>query len=112
MYPTLVELCELDAPPQELEGLSFAPLLESPDLPWKSAAFASYKRSDRAPDGPALRAIRAAQYKYIESDTFAFQLFDLDDDPDEVVHLAPSRPDLVEDLRAQLYAGWRAAVPS
>lgn len=47
MYPTLSELAGLELP-EHLEGLSFVPLLENPDLSWKQAAFSQYPN-------PALR---------------------------------------------------------
>ncbi|MBD0403872.1 sulfatase [Flammeovirga sp. EKP202] len=41
MYPTLCDLAGLDLP-KHLEGQSFAPLLDQPQLPWKKAAFSQY----------------------------------------------------------------------
>jgi iduronate 2-sulfatase len=47
MYPTLCELAGIPLP-DHLEGHSFAPLLENPNLPWKKAAFSQFPN-------PALR---------------------------------------------------------
>ncbi|VGO18488.1 sulfatase [Pontiella sulfatireligans] len=47
MYPTLCDLAGIEKP-VHLEGLSFAPLLENPSKPWKSAAFSQFP-------SPALR---------------------------------------------------------
>lgn len=47
MYPTLCDLAGIDKPSQ-LDGYSFAPLLQNPGLKWKKAAFSQF------PD-PALR---------------------------------------------------------
>lgn len=44
VYPTLAELAGLEAP-TNLEGLSMAPVLRNPDIPWKQAAFAQYPRN-------------------------------------------------------------------
>ncbi|MGJ8654608.1 MAG: sulfatase [Opitutaceae bacterium] len=47
MYPTLCDLAGIDQP-DHLEGTSFVPLLEDPELPWKTAAFSQFP-------SPALR---------------------------------------------------------
>lgn len=47
MYPTLCDLAGVKKP-THLEGLSFAPLLKNPKLPWKKAAFSLFPN-------PALR---------------------------------------------------------
>lgn len=47
MFPTLCELAGVPIP-SHLEGHSFVPLLDNPDLPWKKAAFRQYPN-------PALR---------------------------------------------------------
>lgn len=41
MYPTLCELAGIE-PPAEVEGYSFAPLLQDPAQPWKTAAFSQF----------------------------------------------------------------------
>lgn len=45
IYPTLCDLAGLDKP-SHLQGDSFAPLLDQPDLPWKRAAFSQYPRGN------------------------------------------------------------------
>ncbi|TWU62709.1 Arylsulfatase [Crateriforma conspicua] len=47
IYPTLCDLAGLEKP-DHLEGHSFAPLMDSPNQPWKKAAFSQYPN-------PALR---------------------------------------------------------
>jgi arylsulfatase A-like enzyme len=43
IYPSLCELAGLPLP-SHLEGTSFAPLLNAPEQPWKTAAFSQYPR--------------------------------------------------------------------
>jgi arylsulfatase A-like enzyme len=44
IYPTLCDLAGLPKP-EALEGWSTAPLMDDPELPWKTAAFSQYPRS-------------------------------------------------------------------
>lgn len=99
MYPTLADLCDLGSPPQQLDGQSFAPLIEQPDRAWKQAAFNTYGDATSAKTERYDLIVRGEQV----------QLFDLAEDPGEVVNLAPTRPDLVEEMRATLEAGPDAA---
>jgi arylsulfatase A-like enzyme len=103
MYPTLVELCDLGSPPQELDGVSFAPLLDQPERPWKRAAFNRFGRH---------RSVKTERHDLIVDDVAGTEaLFDLVEDPGELVDLAPARPDLVAELRELLDAGPAAALP-
>ncbi|MDY0169504.1 MAG: sulfatase-like hydrolase/transferase [Thermoguttaceae bacterium] len=117
IYPTLADLCGLPLH-DWLEGTSFKPLVANPDLPWKKAAFHLYPR--RIPDqGAGMgRAIRTGRYRLVEwtvpnKDFAEYELYDLETDPGENVNLAvrSEHAALVEQLRSQLHAGWRAALP-
>lgn len=115
LYPTLVELCNLPKPAHELEGTSFRPLLDDPELPWKSAAFSESKR-----EGFHGRTLRTQRYRYTEWTPLEAtdaeterELYDLEEDPFEYENLAldPGRRAVVEELSRRLRAGWRAALP-
>jgi len=56
IYPSLAELCNLNLP-DHLEGKSFVPLLDNPDLSWKEAVFSRYKDGD---------SIKTDRYRYTE----------------------------------------------
>jgi arylsulfatase A-like enzyme len=113
LYPTLCDLCGLPLP-EGLEGTSFAPVLDAPDRPWKKAAFSQYPR------GKVMgHSIRTDRYRYTEwaergQPPVGVELYDHHADPGENANLAarPEHQDLVARLRAQLRAGWRAALPS
>ncbi len=113
IYPTLCELCGL-APPKGLEGTSFAPLVDQPDRPWKTAAFSQYPRAKVM--GYSMKTDR---YRYTEwraragGAPVAVELYDHQTDPQENVNLAklPEKKNLVAELGKQLEAGWRGALP-
>lgn len=113
LYPTLVDLCGLPQP-DGLEGTSFRPVLENPDLPWKSAVFSEAQRG-----GAHGRSVRTARYRFTEwkplegGGEAEFELYDLEADPREFHNLAalPDRQELRGRLARTLAAGWRGALP-
>ena len=112
IYPSLVEICGLSKP-EGPEGTSFAPLLDSPDLAWKTAAFSWYPKG-----GHLGTAMRTDRYRYVEwkakpGDVVARELYDHQTDAGENQNIAdrPENSPLVQRLSAQLQAGWEAAVP-
>ncbi len=111
LYPTLCELANLPRP-DHLEGISFAPLLEHPDLPWKTAAFSQYPNKSHMG-----RSIRTERYRFTRwtknNKVGGLELYDHQSDPQENINLAnmPENTELVQQLTARLTAGWRAARP-
>jgi iduronate 2-sulfatase len=122
IYPTLCDLAGLRVPGQ-LEGASFAPLLNDCTHPWKTAAFSQFLREGKwvAPDGIEYmgHSIRTDRYRYVvwtnwETKEFAArELYDHQADPQENVNIAelPGTQEVVKGLDARLRAGWRAALP-
>lgn len=128
LYPTLIDLASLPSPAHDLEGLSFAPLLEDPESPWKSAAFSTSRRmvgasSSNNPliaqEGYDGRTIRTTQYRYTEWTLLSperdilTELYDLEQDPMEFDNLAadPTHASRVAELSARLARGWRGELP-
>jgi arylsulfatase A-like enzyme len=104
IYPTLCDLAAV-APPAHLEGDSFAPLLDSPDLPWKKAVFSEWRRG---------RTITTERFGYTRwrdesGKAVARMLFDHVSDPAENRNIAadPSNAETVRKLDQTLDAGWR-----
>lgn len=114
IYPTLCELASLPQP-EHLEGTSFAPLLNQPDRPWKTAAFSQY------PSGSHMgRSLRTDRYRFTRwtpindpKKVGGLELYDHESDPQENINIAnlPENKELVKQLTTQLTAGWRAALP-
>lgn len=117
IFPTLADVCGLPEP-QGLDGISFAPLMESPDRPWKNAVFHLYPRSIPG-HGPAMgMAIRTERHRLVQwtasGDGFQeYELYDLQSDPEENFNIANqlSTRAVVADLASRLQAGWKSALP-
>jgi len=109
LVPTLGELARLDLP-RNLEGISFAPLLENPERPWKKAMFLVED------DGDAFgQVVRTKRYSYMELKRGAIPaaMYDLEKDPWETVNVVddPAYAAARQEMAALLRAGWKAALP-
>jgi len=113
IFPTLTDLCGLP-PSTGLEGVSFAPLIENPDRPWKQAAFSQYPRTRMM--GYSMRTDRYRLTLWrstVDGKEVAAELFDYEKDPQETENVAnsPSHASILKELRAQFAQGWRGALP-
>lgn len=120
VYPTLSELCGLTLP-HHLEGISFAPLLENPDIAWKKAAFSIWvhKKYRYNEEIQVIGyAIQTHRYRYIEwkrtktGVVEARELYDHEKDPDENINIAnqPKHSKTVTKLANMLSAGTRKKI--
>jgi iduronate 2-sulfatase len=100
IYPTLADLCGLSAP-ANLEGTSFKPLLNDPELSWKKTAFTQVQRGRIAG-----RSVRTTRWRYTEWDEGkqGVELYDHDTDPGEYYNLAgdPQHTQTIAKLRKLL----------
>jgi iduronate 2-sulfatase len=118
IYPTLAEVAGLPLP-DHLEGSSLKPLLDRPDLPWKSAAFSQYPRvHNRVPlMGYSMRTadhrLTVWTHRGDTAKIDAVELYDLSIDPGEMTNLAdhPDYAEVRERLMEQWQQGWRGALP-
>lgn len=96
--PTLLDLLDLPAL-ADPDGESLLPLLTGGgDAPPTVHAECLYPRIHYR--WAALRSVRKGNWKYIDAPTP--ELYDLAEDPDELVNLAAGRPDLTEELRSEI----------
>ena len=118
LFPTLVELCGLPKP-EGLEGLSFVPLLDRPERPWKKAAFTVVSHAGKVKGGAELdptklgRTIRTERWRYTEWFDGSLELYDHDADPHEFANLANDTKHAATrtELKHQLVEGWKSALP-
>ena len=117
IFPTLCELAGIELPTY-LEGTSVTPLLEEPAREWKRAAFSQYPRGwPRAKfEGYSIRTDRYnyIQWRELDGSFKGHELYDHQTDPIESVNIVGKLEChvVVQELQAQLQAGWKAALPA
>lgn len=79
LYPTLIDLCGLQAKP-ELDGVSLVPLLRNPEAAWDRPALMTYQRGNHA--------VRDQRWRYIRYADGTAELYDHQNDPNEWHNLA------------------------
>ena len=110
-FPTMLELAGLPLQPKlHQDGQSLVPLLKSPNAPHKERTlywhYPHYHGSGWKPGG----AIRQGAYKLIEFWEYGqVQLYDLSQDLGERNDLSRQKPELVQQLQAEL-AAWRKEI--
>ena len=90
VYPTLADLCGLQAP-KTLEGASLRKLLDEPTAPGKQAAYTQVTRGGAKKDGKFMgRSVRTERWRYTEwaNGKQGSELYDHDTDPREHHNLA------------------------
>lgn len=92
VHPTLLELAGL-APRPGLDARSFVPLLRDPTVDHRSDALSALVN---------FRVLRTRRHKLIENYNDLTELYDLEDDPQELHNLAVEQPALVATLRRRL----------
>ena len=83
LYPTLVDLCGLELPPQRLEGKSFLNLLTKPETESQRVAITTQGQNNHA--------VRSSQHRYIQYADGTEELYDHANDPHEWTNLAAEK---------------------
>ena len=99
LFPTLAELCNLDAP-KHLQGLSYSSLIRNPNGSGNSSAYTVVSRGSQLG-----RSIRTKRWRYAEwGKTEAAELYDLEKDPKEYINLAksPNYLNIVKQMKNRL----------
>jgi choline-sulfatase len=106
LLPTLVDFAAGGSPPQWVEpidGRSLAPLVATGDEPGEPEAFSEY--TAEGVTGPCCM-LRAGQYKYVYTHGHPDQLFDMQEDPNELVNIAQRRPQVLANLKSRVFDRW------
>jgi arylsulfatase A-like enzyme len=91
LYPSLVDLCGL--PAKELDGKSFKPLLENPELPWTPSVTTQDKGN---------HSVMSEKWHYIIYQNGTEELYSMEKDPMEWTNLAKDKAPEVEKIIAHL----------
>lgn len=115
VYPTLADLCGLEAP-DNLQGKSLLPLLKNSGAGWTKAAYTQVVRvpnKSLSIEKSAMgRSVRTERWRYTEWDEgkAGVELYDYTTDPNEFVNLAkdPKYASVVKELAALLRKSYKA----
>lgn len=96
LFPTLVDVCQLDAPKQKLDGKSLRPLFENNNSNWDRPTITSL--------GEHLISVRNENYRYIEYPDGEMELYDIKKDPYEWNNIAnkKNKQNIISSLKSHL----------
>lgn len=118
IYPSLCELAGIELP-AHLQGLSFVPVIDNPDMRWKEGAISYWPSVGRTDPSKVIMGytVQTHRYRYTEwikessGELLARDLFDHQSDPDENESIAknPANEVLMTELSTLLDRGkgWR-----
>lgn len=97
IYPTIADLCGLKMP-HAAAGSSLRPILNDPVAPIKDAAFTLVTR------GPKLhgQSVRTARWRFTQWSDGQTELYDHDQDPEELHNVAAQHAPVLQDLTTRL----------
>lgn len=98
LFPTLAGLCGLE-PPEGVDGMDLSDAVRGREQAIPSERVVSQVLWSRWGAGMEFRVARLGSYKYVTFRNAPELLFDLADDPNEQVNLAPSRSDVLSAAR-------------
>ncbi len=105
LYPTIVELCGLQPPVQQLDGQSLMPFFSQEGYDPGCPALTSL--------GENLAAVRSKQYRYIQYPDGTNELYDIRQDPYEWKNLVnePGMDQVAKELRKYIPASFAKELP-
>jgi iduronate 2-sulfatase len=114
LYPTLAELCGVEAP-ENLQGQSLVPLLRDPDAPSRGWSLSQVTRGGGGQGRFFGYSIRTPRWRYTEWDEGdrGLELYDHESDPREQTNLAdcPDHVETITELSRLLREAVRSTYP-
>jgi arylsulfatase A len=107
LYPTLLELCGVEAPPgPPIDGVSLVPLLQGRAEGWPDRLlFTHNRRGNDVEPQPVRGSVRNRRYRAVLERPDAWQLYDMIADPGQERNIAAEQPAVVGRLAAA-YRQW------
>jgi N-acetylglucosamine-6-sulfatase len=101
--PTFAELAGA-TPGGPVDGRSLVPLLNAEEKAWRTSVLMQYQGPRSEGDSPTFWAVRAGGWKYVELATGETELYDLENDPYELVNVVtePENAERVASLAEEL----------
>lgn len=91
LAPTLLELAEADFPARRMDALSLVPVLRDPNAPLRTVQMSELQNTHMLFDG---------RYKWIRNFNDTDELYDLQEDPNELNNIIAQHPDIIKRLSA------------
>jgi arylsulfatase A-like enzyme len=104
--PTILEFAGIQKP-EQMQGMSFVPLLQQKEITWRDKVFYEYYWEDAFPQTPTIFGVRTDRYKYIFNHGVwgINELYDLENDPLEVNNLIrnPEYDSMAKNLKNEMW---------
>jgi arylsulfatase len=112
IVPTLAALAGARAPADQVEGRSLLPLIEQNAADWPDRYLFTHKgrwKTGADPDDHQWQgfAVRNQRYRFVENNS----LYDMQQDPGQTTNIIDQHPELVEEMRREYDAWWKATRP-
>lgn len=102
VMPTLVDLCGLQGPEVEYDGMSLAPLLKGEAVEWADRIIITDTQREDVPVKGKQSAVMTDKWHLIRGE----ELYDMDTDPGQRNNIAETKPEIVEKLKLAYELWW------
>lgn len=109
IFPTLVDLCQLDfSPSQAFDGRSLVPLIEGNETDFQDRIIVVNSQRTETPEPWRRTAVMQENWRLVNGT----ELYDLDSDPEQRTNIADLYPEKVEEFKAAYDKWWKEISPS